>query len=89
MKSKFWRRFSRNKGAVFGLIVLMLVALVTALGPFVAQNNPWDMVGTPFAAPMAEQGLLLGTDTMGSRPCSAMGAATSCRASSPARASRC
>lgn len=65
MKSKFWRRFSRNKGAVFGLIVLMLVALVTALGPFVAQNNPWDMVGTPFPAPMAEQGLLLGTDTMG------------------------
>jgi len=65
MKSKFWRRFSRNKGAVFGLIVLMLVALVTALGPFIAQNNPWDMVGTPFAAPMAEQGLLLGTDTMG------------------------
>lgn len=65
MKSKFWRRFRRNKGAVFGLIVLMLVALVTALGPFVAQNNPWDMVGTPFAAPMAEQGLLLGTDTMG------------------------
>jgi peptide/nickel transport system permease protein len=43
----------------------MLVALVTALGPFIAQNNPWDMVGTPFAAPMAEQGLLLGTDTMG------------------------
>lgn len=65
MKSNFWRRFSRNKGAVFGLIVLMLVALVTALGPFIAQNNPWDMVGTPFAAPMAEQGLLLGTDTMG------------------------
>ena len=65
MKSKFWRRFSRNKGAVFGLIVLMLVALVTALGPFIAQNNPWDMVGTPFAAPLAEQGLLLGTDTMG------------------------
>ena len=65
MKSKFWRRFSRNKGAVFGLIVLMLVALVTALGPFIAQNNPWDMIGTPFAAPMAEQGLLLGTDTMG------------------------
>ncbi len=65
MQSKFWRRFRRNKGAVFGLIVLMLVALVTALGPFVAQNNPWDMVGTPFAAPMAEQGLVLGTDTMG------------------------
>ncbi|MGC3986907.1 MAG: ABC transporter permease [Pseudorhodoferax sp.] len=65
MKSSFWRRFCRNKGAVFGLIVLMLVALVTVLGPFIAQNNPWDMVGMPFARPWAEQGLPLGTDTMG------------------------
>lgn len=65
MKSSFWRRFCRNKGAVFGLIVLMLVALVTVLGPFIAQNNPWDMVGMPFAQPGAEQGLPLGTDTMG------------------------
>lgn len=65
MKSSFWRRFCRNKGAVFGLIVLMLVALVTVLGPLIAQNNPWDMVGMPFAQPGAEQGLPLGTDTMG------------------------
>jgi peptide/nickel transport system permease protein len=65
MKSSFWRRFCRNKGAVFGLIVLMLVALVTVLGPFIAQNNPWDMVGMPFARPGAEQGLPLGSDTMG------------------------
>ncbi|RCW70066.1 ABC transporter permease [Pseudorhodoferax soli] len=65
MKSSFWRRFCRNKGAVFGLIVLMLVALVTVLGPFIAQNNPWDMVGMPFARPWAEQGLPLGSDTMG------------------------
>ncbi|CAN7654536.1 ABC transporter permease [Pseudorhodoferax sp. Leaf265] len=65
MKSSFWRRYCRNKGAVFGLIVLMLVALVTVLGPFIAQNNPWDMVGMPFARPWAEQGLPLGSDTMG------------------------
>lgn len=65
MKSSFWRRFCRNKGAVFGLVVLMLVGLVTALGPFIAQNNPWDMVGMPFAHPGAEAGLPLGTDTMG------------------------
>ncbi|HVR51808.1 MAG TPA: hypothetical protein VMS38_18875 [Pseudorhodoferax sp.] len=65
MKSSFWRRFCRNKGAVFGLIVLMLVALITVLGPFIAQNNPWDMVGMPFAQPGAEQGLPLGTDTVG------------------------
>ncbi|MFW5331714.1 ABC transporter permease [Hydrogenophaga sp. ZJX-1] len=65
MKSSFWRRFCRNKGAVFGLIVLMLVALVTVLGPFVAQHDPWDMVGMPFAQPLAEQGMPLGTDTLG------------------------
>ncbi|KQR50075.1 ABC transporter permease [Acidovorax sp. Leaf160] len=65
MKSSFWRRFCRNKGAVFGLVVLMLVGLVTALGPFIAQNSPWDMVGMPFAHPGTEAGLPLGTDTMG------------------------
>ncbi len=65
MKSSFWRRFRRNKGAVFGLVVLALVALVTALGPLVAQHDPWDMAGMPFAAPLAEPGMPLGTDTMG------------------------
>jgi len=65
MKSSFWRRFRRNKGAVFGLVVLALVALVTALGPLVAQHEPWDMAGMPFAAPLAEPGMPLGTDTMG------------------------
>ena len=74
MKSSFWRRFCRNKGAVFGLIVLMLVALVTVLGPLIAQNNPWDMVGMPFAQPGAEQGLPLGTDTMGRDIFSGIGA---------------
>ena len=63
MKSSFWRRFRRNKGAVFGLVVLALVALVTALGPLVAQYDPWDMAGMPFAAPLAEPGMPLGTDT--------------------------
>ena len=28
-KNSFWRRFRRNRGALFGLIVLMLVALLT------------------------------------------------------------
>jgi peptide/nickel transport system permease protein len=65
MKSTFWRRFCRNKGAVFGLLVLLLVGLVTALGPFLAQHDAWDMAGMPFQAPLAEGGMPLGTDTMG------------------------
>jgi peptide/nickel transport system permease protein len=65
MQSSFWRRYCRNKGAVFGLVVLALVALVTVLGPFVVQNGPWDMAGLPFAQPLTEPGMLLGTDTLG------------------------
>ena len=65
MKSKFWRRYCRNKGAVFGLVILMLVALLTVLGPFFALHNPWDMVGAPFARPFSENEFPLGTDTMG------------------------
>lgn len=65
MKRKFWRRFCRNKGAVFGLVVLMLVALVTTLGPLIAHYDAWDMAGAPFQAPLAEADMPLGTDTMG------------------------
>jgi peptide/nickel transport system permease protein len=65
MKSTFWQRFCRNKGAVFGLIVLALVALVVAFGPWLATNSPWDMVGQPFLHPLTEGDLPLGTDTMG------------------------
>lgn len=65
MKSAFWRRFCRNKGAVFGLFVLMLVGLLVAFGPLLASHDPWDMVERPFLAPMQEPGFLLGTDTVG------------------------
>ena len=65
MKSSFWQRFCRNKGAVFGLAVLALVALVVAFGPWLAHNSPWDMVGSPFVRPLTDSELPLGTDTMG------------------------
>ena len=65
MKSTFWQRFCRNKGAVFGLFVLALVGLVVAFGPWLASNSPWDMVGAPFVHPMTDHELPLGTDTMG------------------------
>ncbi|WPB55148.1 ABC transporter permease [Xylophilus sp. GOD-11R] len=65
MKSSFWQRFCRNKGAVFGLFILALVALVVAFGPWLSSNSPWDMVGQPFLHPMTDKELPLGTDTMG------------------------
>lgn len=63
--SGFWRRFCRNKGAVFGLVVLALLALMVAFGPLLATNDPWDMVQSPFLRPGQEAGFLMGTDTMG------------------------
>ncbi|QHI97060.1 ABC transporter permease subunit [Xylophilus rhododendri] len=65
MKTTFWQRFCRNKGALFGLVVLALVGLVVAFGPWLATNSPWDMVGQPFQHPMTDKELPLGTDTMG------------------------
>ncbi len=64
-KNAFWRRYCHNKGAVFGLIVLLLVALLVALGPWLASHDPWDMAEQPFLAPLQESGFPLGTDTMG------------------------
>jgi peptide/nickel transport system permease protein len=65
MTGSFWRRYCRNRGAVFGLAVLALVGIMVALGPQLASHDPWDMVSTPFLAPLAEAGTPLGTDTMG------------------------
>lgn len=62
--STFWQRFTRNRGAVLGLLFLLLVLIVAVFGPLMAANNPWDLVSTPFQAPGAE-GLIMGTDTMG------------------------
>ena len=40
--SGFWRRFRRNRGAVFGLLVLALVLVAVVFGPWLAGNDPWD-----------------------------------------------
>lgn len=65
IKNGFWRRFCRNKGAVIGLVVLVIATLVAVLGPWLAPNDPWDMVERPFLSPMGAPGMLLGTDTLG------------------------
>ena len=65
MKNAFWRRFCRNKGAVVGLVVLAVVAVIALLGPLFIEYGPWDMVDSPFVPTMGADGRLLGTDTMG------------------------
>jgi peptide/nickel transport system permease protein len=61
----FWRRFQRNKGAVLGLAILLIVVLVAALAPLFYSYSPWSMVQRPFLKPFDLKGFWFGTDTLG------------------------
>lgn len=60
----FIATFLRNKGAVVGLVVLLLVGLMAATASFLFPFSPWDMRGMPFAHP-GEADMLLGADSLG------------------------
>ncbi|HEX2116606.1 MAG TPA: ABC transporter permease [Alphaproteobacteria bacterium] len=60
----FWKRFSRNKGAVVGLAILVLVLATAIFGPLLFPTSPWEMTGAPFQRPFDPE-FPLGTDTLG------------------------
>jgi peptide/nickel transport system permease protein len=47
----FWKRFSYNRGAVIGLVILLLVVATAIAAPFVFPQSPWKMVQRPFLPP--------------------------------------
>ncbi|MBN7758817.1 ABC transporter permease [Nitratireductor aquimarinus] len=61
----FWKRFSRNRGAVIGLAILAIVVLVAILAPLLFPQSPWRMVQRPFLPPFAMDQYPLGTDALG------------------------
>ncbi|WP_417328708.1 ABC transporter permease [Halomonas cupida] len=61
----FFARFARNRGALFGLIILWVIIAMAILAPIVFPESPWRMVQRPFLPPFAVDGMWLGTDTMG------------------------
>lgn len=61
----FWSRFRQNRGAVIGLIILVLVILCAIAAPFLFPRSPWSMVQRPFLPPFEMEGLPLGTDALG------------------------
>ena len=61
----FWKRYCRNRGAIIGLLILMLVILVAVLAPLLFPQSPWKMVQRPFLPPFSQNDLLLGTDALG------------------------
>lgn len=65
MMADFWKRFSRNRGAVIGLAILAIVILVALLAPLVFPQSPWRMVQRPFLPPFSMDQYPLGTDALG------------------------
>jgi dipeptide transport system permease protein len=67
---EFWFYFSQNRGAVLGLAVLGLVALIALLAPFIAPHDPTvqyrdALLRPPAWDPGGSQEFLLGTDAVG------------------------
>lgn len=60
---EFWKRFSRNKGAVIGLFVLSFVVFLAITAGAIFPGDPFQSVGKPFEPPFGE--FLFGTDTLG------------------------
>jgi peptide/nickel transport system permease protein len=61
--SDFWRRYRRNRTAVAGLGVVLLLAVLALFGPLLYAVDPFDMVGRPYLKPFGE--FPLGTDVSG------------------------
>lgn len=61
----FLARFSRNRGALIGLAILIVVVVFAVIAPSLYPQSPWRMVGRPFMAPFALERFPLGTDTLG------------------------
>lgn len=60
----FLSAYLRNRGAIAGVIVLLIVAFVAATASILFPFSPWDMRGIPFAMP-GETDFLLGSDSLG------------------------
>ena len=62
--TSFVRAYARNKGAVGGAMVLVLVGLIAVLANWLFPFSPWDMQGAPFQPP-GNPDFLLGSDSLG------------------------
>ncbi|MDR2165075.1 MAG: ABC transporter permease [Zoogloeaceae bacterium] len=59
------KEFLRNRAAAAGLVILVLVLAVAALGHFRFPGDPWEMAAAPMLWPGEDWANPLGTDLMG------------------------
>ena len=60
-----WQVFRRNKAAMTGLVILLIIVLATIFGPMLYRVSPFAVVGSPHLAPGATGAPILGTDKLG------------------------
>jgi peptide/nickel transport system permease protein len=58
-------RFSRNRAALFGFVILSVVVVMALSAHVLFPGDPWDMVGQPLLRPGADSQFLFGTDALG------------------------
>lgn len=62
---KFFQRYAKNYGALIGLGILVVVAIVALAAPLLFPISPWQSVGDPLLAPSEDPAFPLGTDMLG------------------------
>jgi len=65
MRRSFRERFSTNRGALAGLIILAIVVLAAIAAPLLFPGDPLDIVGRPLTEPFEDWRFPLGTDRLG------------------------
>ncbi len=63
--SEAWVVFRRSGLALFGLGLLLLIIIVSVVGPFIYVVDPFDIIWAPFTEPGVEAIVPLGTDQLG------------------------
>lgn len=63
--SEAWSVFRRSGLAVFGLGLLLVIVVVSLIGPLVYSVDPFDIVWAPFTEPGVEASVPFGTDQLG------------------------
>ena len=61
----FCRRYARNRAALAGLLVLLLILLMAASANLLFPDDPWDMVAQPLLWPGQDGDYPLGSDLLG------------------------
>lgn len=64
-RASFWTRYRRNRAAVVGLCILVVVVVTAIVGPLTYPVDPWAMTARPFQWPGSDLAVPLGSDVLG------------------------